>query len=165
MGQTGFFSLVWATSWGRGKLWIQTSCTLLKNWLYVTPCPGWICLVNTYFLIEFQIIIVDDFGKMFERNWIWSNSLRILHARKYAYIYSYICFIRDWQHFFQSAYSPNQAISMTSPEHLLPFYAFVPFLMSFSFITCIFFTTCQSLLLFFDGQLICNIWWPIICPY
>ena len=36
LGQTGFFSLGKATSLWETKLWIQTSCTLFKDWTCVT---------------------------------------------------------------------------------------------------------------------------------
>ena len=36
--QTGFFSLGLAISLGEEKVWIQISCTPLKNWLNVASC-------------------------------------------------------------------------------------------------------------------------------
>ena len=39
--QTEFFSLGWTTSLREGKLWIQTSFALLKNWLCVTSSRWW----------------------------------------------------------------------------------------------------------------------------
>ena len=48
--QTGFFNLNKITIRSEGKLWIQTSCTLLKNWPCVASClwrRGW---VNTYLI-------------------------------------------------------------------------------------------------------------------
>ena len=37
----GVFSPVKATNLGEEKLWIQTSCTLLKYWPCIMPCPWW----------------------------------------------------------------------------------------------------------------------------
>ena len=50
VGQTGFFSLVEATSLGEGKLWIQTCYTPLKNWPCVISCPSGVGvnMINLY---------------------------------------------------------------------------------------------------------------------
>ena len=49
---TWFSSFSKATNLKEGKLWIQTSCTLLKNWPCVTSCllqRGWVCTLDCAF--------------------------------------------------------------------------------------------------------------------
>ena len=38
---TGLFSHTMTTSLEEGKLWIQISCTLLKNWFCIASCIWW----------------------------------------------------------------------------------------------------------------------------